>query len=108
MAADPFEPRQDRRGSILDTRETSVAAPGFDPSLEPTIRRLLERQAGIQSELAALLPARHMRSGRLELDMLRHKHRALEAYVRIHSMFPRYYSSLVTQMGSSTHHALAL
>lgn len=88
MATDPFEPRQDRRGSILDTRETSVAAPGFDPSLDPTIRRLFEQQAEIQAKLAALLPARYMPSGRLELTMLRHKLRALETYARSRSMFP--------------------
>ncbi|KAI0109552.1 hypothetical protein GGR51DRAFT_569838 [Nemania sp. FL0031] len=82
MAADPFEPRQDRRGSILDTRETSVAAPGFDPSLDPTIRRLFEQQAEIQAKLAALLPTRYVPNGRLELDMLRHKLRALETYAR--------------------------
>ncbi|GAP90464.1 putative zinc finger protein [Rosellinia necatrix] len=82
MAADLFEPRQDRRGSILDTRETSVAAPGFDPSLDPTIRRLFEQQAEIQVKLAALLPTRYVPNGRLELDMLRYKLRALEAYAR--------------------------
>ncbi|KAI8629236.1 hypothetical protein F5Y19DRAFT_485132 [Xylariaceae sp. FL1651] len=80
MAADPFEPRQDRRGSILDNRETSVATSGFDPSLDPTIRRLFEQQAEIQAKLAALLPAKHMSSSRLELDMLRYKLRALETY----------------------------
>ncbi|KAJ3579338.1 hypothetical protein NPX13_g1231 [Xylaria arbuscula] len=85
MATDPFEPRQDRRGSILDTRETSVAAPGFDPSLDPTIRRLFEQQAEIQAELAALLPARRMPNGRPELAMLRHKLRALETYMRSQS-----------------------
>lgn len=82
MAADPFEPRQDRRGSILDTREPSVAAPGFDPSLDPTIRRLFEQQAEIQAKLAALLPARYVPNGRLEIDMLQHKLRALENYAR--------------------------
>ena len=87
MATDPFEPRQDRRGSILDTRETSVAAPGFDPSLDPTIRRLFEQQAEIQAKLAALLPARRMPNGQLELAMLRHKLHALETYVRSQSMY---------------------
>ncbi|KAI1180489.1 hypothetical protein F4777DRAFT_585401 [Nemania sp. FL0916] len=82
MAADLFEPRQDRRGSILDTRETSVAAPGADPSLDPTIRRLFEQQAEIQAKLAALLPTRYMPNGQIELDMLRHKLRALELYAR--------------------------
>ncbi|KAI1826462.1 hypothetical protein F4861DRAFT_545987 [Xylaria intraflava] len=82
MAADPFEPRQDRRGSILDARETSVAAPGFDPSLDPTIRQLFEQQAEIQAKLATLLPTRCMPNNWVELDMLRHKLRGLEAYVR--------------------------
>lgn len=88
MAADLFEPRQDRRGSILDTRETTVAAPGFDPSLDPTIRRLFEQQAEIQAKLAALLPTRYVPTGRLELDMLRHKLRALEIYASSQSMSP--------------------
>jgi hypothetical protein len=85
MAADLFEPRQDRRGSILDTREPSVAA-GFDPSLDPTIRRLFEQQAEIQAKLATLLPVRYTPSGRVELDMLRHKLRALETYAHSQSM----------------------
>ncbi|KAI1327461.1 hypothetical protein F5Y16DRAFT_410242 [Xylariaceae sp. FL0255] len=80
MAADPFEPRQDRRGSIVD-RESSVQ-PGFDPTLDPTIRRLFEQQADIQTKLAALLPVRYIASGRLEVDYLRYKLRALETFAR--------------------------
>ncbi|KAI1304790.1 hypothetical protein F5Y03DRAFT_395313 [Xylaria venustula] len=82
MATDPFEPRQDRRGSILDTRETSVAAPGPDPYLDPTIRSLFAQQDEIQVKLSARLPYRPIHSGRHELAMLRHKVSALEAYTR--------------------------
>ncbi|KAI0548558.1 hypothetical protein F4679DRAFT_585355 [Xylaria curta] len=82
MATDPFEPRQDRRGSILDTRETSMAAPGFDPSLDPTIRRLFEQQAEIQAKLTELLPVRYTSNGHRELDYLRQKFRNLEAWAR--------------------------
>ncbi|KAK8137819.1 hypothetical protein PG984_001199 [Apiospora sp. TS-2023a] len=79
MAADtyPAEPRHDGRGSqSLDTPGASA----FDQSLDPTIRSLFEQQAAIQAKLAALLPAKHDPNSRLELDMLRHKLRALEAY----------------------------
>ncbi|KAK8027943.1 hypothetical protein PG991_004999 [Apiospora marii] len=78
MAADtyPAEPRHDGRGSqSLDTPGASA----FDQSLDPTIRSLFEQQAAIQAKLAALLPAKHDPNSRLELDMLRHKLRALEA-----------------------------
>ncbi|KAK6865648.1 hypothetical protein PG995_002176 [Apiospora arundinis] len=79
MAADtyPTEPRHDGRGS--QSLDTPVAS-SFDPSLDPTIRSLFEQQAAIQAKLAALLPAKHDPNSRLELDMLRHKLRALEAY----------------------------
>ncbi|KAI0165536.1 hypothetical protein GGR57DRAFT_125256 [Xylariaceae sp. FL1272] len=80
MATDSFELRQDRRGSMLDTQETSDQ-PGFDPILDPTIRRLFEQQAEIQAKLAALLPPRYIANGRLEVDLLRNKLRALEAFV---------------------------
>ncbi|KAI1079453.1 hypothetical protein F5B20DRAFT_590617 [Whalleya microplaca] len=79
MATDTFEPRLDRRGSLLDTRDTPVAH-GFDPSLDPTIRQLFEQQAEIQAKLAALLPAKYVPNSKLELDMLRHKLKALETY----------------------------
>ncbi|KAI1094805.1 hypothetical protein F5B19DRAFT_443510 [Rostrohypoxylon terebratum] len=81
MAADSLEPRLDRRGSLLEGRESQVA-PGFDPSLDPTIRQLFEQQAEIQAKLAALLPAKYLPNSKLELDMLRRKLRALEAYVK--------------------------
>ncbi|KAI0172322.1 hypothetical protein GGR52DRAFT_549904 [Hypoxylon sp. FL1284] len=81
MAADSLEPRLDRRGSLLDTRESQVA-PGLDPSLDPTIRLLFEQQAEIQAKLAALLPAKYVPNSRLELDMLRRKLRSLETYVK--------------------------
>lgn len=77
MAADTvLEPRRDGRGS--QSLETSVAST-FDPTLDPTIRSLFEQQAAIQAKLAALLP-KHDHNGKLELDMLRHKLAALEAY----------------------------
>lgn len=81
MAADSLEPRLDRRGSLLESREVQVA-PGFDPSLDPTIRQLFEQQAEIQAKLAALIPAKYVPNSKLELDMLRRKLRALEAYTK--------------------------
>ncbi|XXG99062.1 Translation machinery-associated protein 22 [Hypoxylon texense] len=81
MAADSLEPRLDRRGSLLDSREAQVA-PGLDPSLDPTIRLLFEQQAEIQAKLAALLPAKYVPNSRLELDMLRSKLRSLETYAK--------------------------
>lgn len=50
-----------------------------DPNLEPTIRALLDQQAEIDAKLAALLPRRYGPNVRVELDMLRHKLRALRA-----------------------------
>lgn len=51
-----------------------------DPSLEPTIRSLLEQQAEIEAKLAALLPRKYGPNIRVELDMLRHKLRVLRAF----------------------------
>ncbi|KAI1499665.1 hypothetical protein F5X99DRAFT_410852 [Biscogniauxia marginata] len=83
MATDAFELRHDRRGSLLESREPPVApTPGFDPSLDPTIRQLFEQQAEIQAKLAALLPAKYVPNSKLELEMLRHKLRALETYAQ--------------------------
>ncbi len=82
------EPRNDFRDSqnkiqfinrTLDL-DTS-AAPGFDPFLDPTIRDLFQQQAEIQAKIAALLPARYFPNSTLELDMLRHKLKALEEFV---------------------------
>lgn len=82
------EPRNDYRGSqnkiqfinrSLDL-DTS-AAPVFDPFLDPTIRDLFQQQAEIQAKIAALLPARYLPNGALELDMLRHKLKAFEEFV---------------------------
>lgn len=89
MAADSLEPRLDRRGSLLDSREAQVA-PGLDPSLDPTIRLLFEQQAEIQAKLAALLPAKYVPNSRLELDMLRSKLRSLETYAKSQSECLRY------------------
>ncbi|KAI2621081.1 hypothetical protein GGR54DRAFT_87781 [Hypoxylon sp. NC1633] len=79
MAADSLDLRLERRGSSLEGREAQVT-PGFDPSLDPAIRQLFEQQAEIQAKLAALIPAKHVPNSKLELDMLRRKLRALEAY----------------------------
>ncbi|ORY66348.1 uncharacterized protein BCR38DRAFT_429963 [Pseudomassariella vexata] len=76
-AADPSEPRHDRRGS--HSRDTPIAS-AFDPSLDPTIRTLFEQQVAIQAKLAALLPAKYVPNSKLELDMLRHKLMSLETY----------------------------
>lgn len=51
-----------------------------DPSLEPTIRALLDQQAEIETKLAALLPRNYGPNLSLELDMLRHKLRVLRAF----------------------------
>lgn len=100
MAADtyPAEPRHDGRGS--QSLDTPVAS-AFDPSLDPTIRSLFEQQAAIQAKLAALLPAKHDPHSRLELDMLRHKLRALEAYAenqsQSHALYP-HHTHICTQV----------
>lgn len=51
-----------------------------DPSLEPTIRALLDQQAEIENKLAALLPRNYGPNLSVELDMLRHKLRVLRAF----------------------------
>lgn len=58
------------------SHDTSLSS---DPSLEPTIRALLDQQAEIEAKLAALLPRKYGPNVRVELDMLRHKLRALRA-----------------------------
>ncbi|KAK0718794.1 hypothetical protein B0T21DRAFT_295597 [Apiosordaria backusii] len=54
--------------------------PQYDPSLDPTIKHLLEQQAEIQARLAVLLPQKYGPNIKVELEMLRHKHRVLRAY----------------------------
>ncbi|KAK3363043.1 hypothetical protein B0T25DRAFT_595969 [Lasiosphaeria hispida] len=54
--------------------------PPYDPSLDPAIKHLLDQQAEIQAKLAALLPQKYGPNIKVELDMLRHKHRVLQAY----------------------------
>lgn len=51
-----------------------------DPTLEPTIRALLNQHAEIETRLAALLPRKYGPNVRFELDMLRHKHKTLRAF----------------------------
>lgn len=55
-------------------------APQYDPSLDPTIKHLLDQQAEIQAKLAVLLPQKYGPNIKVELEMLRHKHRVLRAY----------------------------
>ncbi|KAK4197042.1 hypothetical protein QBC40DRAFT_108759 [Triangularia verruculosa] len=52
----------------------------YDPSLDPAIKHLLEQQAEIQARLAVLLPQKYGPNIKVELEMLRHKHRVLRAY----------------------------
>ncbi|KAJ9157936.1 Zinc finger protein RME1 [Pleurostoma richardsiae] len=65
-------------GHGLD-RGASVTA-GYDPSLDPAIKALLDQQADIQAKLAALLPQKYGPNINVELDMLRHKFRVLRTY----------------------------
>ncbi|KAK1688193.1 zinc finger protein [Colletotrichum godetiae] len=61
-----------------------MAADLTDPGLDSAIRQLLDQQAEIQARLAALLPAKYGLNAKLELDMLRHKLRVLQAYSEHH------------------------
>lgn len=110
MAADSLESRQDRHGSIVDPRETSVAAPTFDPSLEPMVKRLFEQHANTDAKISALLPSRALLNPRLELERLRYKLGALETYAASQSMsLSPFYSSPVTLIiDGSSPHSLAL
>lgn len=56
----------------------------YDPSLESTIKQLLDQQAEIETRLAALLPQKYGPNIKLELEMLRHKLRVLQAYAHDH------------------------
>ncbi len=60
----------------------------YDPSLDPAIKQLLDQQAEIQAKLAALLPQKYGPNIKVELDMLRHKHRALRAYAEDNCEMP--------------------
>ena len=68
-------PRSDR-----ENPPPGLAPAPYDPALDPAIRQLLDQQAEIQAKLAALLPRKYGPNVGLELDMLRHKLRVLEAY----------------------------
>lgn len=56
------------------------ASQSSDVNLEPTIRALLSQRAEIETRLATLLPRKYGPNVRFELEMLRHKHRALRAF----------------------------
>ncbi|KAK1757700.1 transcriptional regulator STP4 [Echria macrotheca] len=60
--------------------------PPYDPSLEPTIKHLLDQQAEIQAKLAVLLPQKYGPNIKVELEMLRHKLRVLLAYAEDHHL----------------------
>ncbi|KAH8893705.1 hypothetical protein GQ53DRAFT_95804 [Thozetella sp. PMI_491] len=72
---------------------TSASSHSYDPSLDPAIKQLLDQQAEIQAKLAALLPQKYGPNIKVELDMLRHKLRALHAYANDH-----YLSDKVVQL----------
>lgn len=59
---------------------TLLVPPPYDPALDPAIKQLLDQQAEIQAKLAQLLPHKYGPNIKVELDMLRHKLLALEAY----------------------------
>ncbi|RYP46703.1 hypothetical protein DL768_007136 [Monosporascus sp. mg162] len=81
------EPRNDYRGAqskiqfIERTLDLDASvAPTYDPFLDPTIRDLFQQQAEIQAKIAALLPAQNLPNSTQELDMLRHKLKALQEF----------------------------
>ncbi|RYP27722.1 hypothetical protein DL767_007559 [Monosporascus sp. MG133] len=81
------EPRNDYRGAqskiqfIERTLDLDASvAPTYDPFLDPTIRDLFQQQAEIQAKIAALLPAQYLPNSTQELDMLRHKLKALQEF----------------------------
>ncbi|KAG7109485.1 hypothetical protein HYQ45_017878 [Verticillium longisporum] len=57
-------------------------------ALDDAVQQLLHQQAEIQAKLADLLPATYRHNVKLELSMLRHKLRALHAYVHHHEQLP--------------------
>lgn len=75
------------------SHSTSVSS---DPSLEPTIRALLEQQAEIEAKLAALLPRKYGPNVRVELDMLRHKLRGLRAFASDNREYLSFFLSFST------------
>ncbi|KAK3330852.1 hypothetical protein B0H66DRAFT_76905 [Apodospora peruviana] len=58
----------------------------YDPSLDPAIKHLLDQHREIEAKLAALLPQKFGPNIKVELDMLRHKHRVLRAYSDDHQL----------------------
>lgn len=88
----PLQPRPAMEAVGMSTMpagldyNNSVRSSTYDPAVEPTIRALLEQQVEIQAKLAALLPRKYGPNIRLELQMLRHKRRALLSYAEEHRM----------------------
>lgn len=79
-----------------------MAADLTDPGLDSAIRQLLDQQAEIQARLAALLPAKYGLNAKLELDMLRHKLRVLQAYSDHHRKMPRFNNVLLGHSSQSS------
>ncbi|RYP07055.1 hypothetical protein DL764_002778 [Monosporascus ibericus] len=98
------EPRHDYRGAqskiqfIERTLDLdSSVAPTYDPFLDPTIRDLFQQQAEIQAKIAALLPAQYLPNSTHELDMLRHKLKALQEFAdsqRLDLLDPKFLETL--------------
>lgn len=80
------------------SHSTSVSS---DPSLEPTIRALLEQQADIEAKLAALLPRKYGPNVRVELDMLRHKLRVLRAFASDNREYLSFFPFSIPPMSAS-------
>ncbi|KAJ2904145.1 Transcriptional regulator STP4 [Zalerion maritima] len=69
-------------GSVITDR-------AFDTGLDHQIKSLLDQRADIDARLAALIPQKYGPNVRLELDMLRHKLRALEAFARSNQFYDK-------------------
>jgi len=73
-------PPSARRNNLPPPPPALLVPPPYDPALDPAIKQLLDQQAEIQARLAQLLPQKYGPNIKVELDMLRHKLRVLEAY----------------------------
>lgn len=76
----PPPPRRLDRDNPPPPPPTLLVPPPYDPTLDPTIKHLLDQQAEIQAKLAQLLPQKYGPNIKIELEMLRHKLLVLEAY----------------------------
>ncbi|KAB5536578.1 hypothetical protein GE09DRAFT_1176484 [Coniochaeta sp. 2T2.1] len=88
----PSSSRRPERDNQPPPPPTLLVPPPYDPALDPAIKSLLDQQAEIQAKLAQLLPQKYGPNIRIELEMLRHKLLALEAYAnenRLSDKIPR-------------------